>query len=38
MNLALMDGSVRKITPSLSQITWTYALNPADGQVLASDW
>jgi prepilin-type N-terminal cleavage/methylation domain-containing protein len=38
MNLALMDGSVRKISPSLSQTTWTYALNPADGQVLGSDW
>ena len=38
MNVALMDGSVRKITPALTQLTWTYALNPADGQVLASDW
>jgi prepilin-type N-terminal cleavage/methylation domain-containing protein len=38
MNIALMDGSVRKISKSLSQRTWTNALNPADGQVLASDW
>lgn len=38
MNIALMDGSVRKISPSLSQLTWTYALNPIDGQVLGSDW
>jgi prepilin-type N-terminal cleavage/methylation domain-containing protein len=38
MVLALMDGSVRKISPSLSQTTWTNALNPADGQVLGSDW
>jgi prepilin-type N-terminal cleavage/methylation domain-containing protein len=38
MNVALMDGSVRKVGPSLSQLTWTSALNPADGQVLGSDW
>ena len=38
MNLALMDGSVRKISPSLSQLTWSNALNPADGQVLGADW
>ena len=31
MNVALMDGSVRKIAPTLSQQTWTNALNPADG-------
>jgi len=38
MNLALMDGSVRKISASLSQVTWSNALNPADGQALGSDW
>jgi hypothetical protein len=38
MNIALMDGSVRKISSSLSQQTWSNALNPADGQVLGSDW
>jgi prepilin-type N-terminal cleavage/methylation domain-containing protein len=38
MNVALMDGSVRKISPALSKATWTYALNPADGQVLGPDW
>ncbi len=38
MNIALMDGSVRNITGALSQTTWTYALNPADGQVLGADW
>jgi type II secretory pathway pseudopilin PulG len=38
MNIALMDGSVRKITSSLSQVTWTNALNPADGQPLGADW
>ena len=34
MNVALMDGSVRKISAALSQQTWTNALNPSDGQVL----
>jgi hypothetical protein len=38
MVVALMDGSVRKIPASLSQTTWTYALMPADGQVLGPDW
>jgi hypothetical protein len=38
MNVALMDGSVRKVSPALSQLTWTYALNPSDGQVLGADW
>jgi prepilin-type N-terminal cleavage/methylation domain-containing protein len=38
MNVALMDGSVRKISATLSQTTWTYALLPADGQVLGSDF
>jgi prepilin-type N-terminal cleavage/methylation domain-containing protein len=38
MVVALMDGSVRKISAALSQLTWTRALDPADGQVLGSDW
>jgi hypothetical protein len=38
MNLALMDGSVRTISAGLTQTAWTNALNPADGQVLGSDW
>ena len=38
MNVALMDGSVRNVSPSLSQQTWTNALNPADGQALGGDW
>lgn len=38
MNVALMDGSVRTISQSVSQQTWTYALNPADGQTLGNDW
>jgi prepilin-type N-terminal cleavage/methylation domain-containing protein len=38
MNIALMDGSVRNVSGSLSQATWTSALSPDDGKVLPSDW
>jgi prepilin-type N-terminal cleavage/methylation domain-containing protein len=38
MNLAMMDGSVRQITPTLTVTTWTNALTPDDGQDLGSDW
>ncbi len=38
MNLALMDGSVRQISPNMSKKTWTDALNPVDGQPLGLDW
>jgi len=34
----LMDGSVRGVTGSITQLTWQYALTPADGMVLGSDW
>ncbi len=33
MNVALMDGIVRSISPAMSQTTWTNALNPADGNI-----
>jgi prepilin-type N-terminal cleavage/methylation domain-containing protein len=38
MNVALADGSVRGVSPSISQTTWTRALLPRDGQVLGNDW
>jgi len=38
MVVSMMDGSVRSVGPGISQTTWTYALNPADGQVLGPDW
>jgi prepilin-type N-terminal cleavage/methylation domain-containing protein len=38
MNVALMDGSVRKVSAGMSQATWTKALNPADGAPLGGDW
>jgi len=38
MNIGMMDGSVRIVSSSVGQTTWTNALNPADGLVLGSDW
>ena len=38
MNISLMDGSVRVIADSISQATWTLALNPADGPPIGTDW
>ncbi len=36
--VALMDGSVRGVTSSISQVTWQAAFTPDDGKVLGSDW
>jgi prepilin-type N-terminal cleavage/methylation domain-containing protein len=38
MNVALVDSSVRSVSPAVSPLTWTYALLPNDGQPLGSDW
>jgi prepilin-type N-terminal cleavage/methylation domain-containing protein/prepilin-type processing-associated H-X9-DG protein len=38
MNVSMMDGSVRVIADSITQATWTLALNPADGAPTGSDW
>jgi len=38
MNVAMADSSVRTVSPSVSQLTWTYALLPQDGQTLGNDW
>jgi hypothetical protein len=38
MNIGMMDGSVRAISASVSQTTWTSALSPDDGKVLGADW
>jgi prepilin-type N-terminal cleavage/methylation domain-containing protein len=32
------DGSVRSVSPGVSQATWQNAVDPADGQVLGNDW
>jgi prepilin-type N-terminal cleavage/methylation domain-containing protein len=36
--VGLMDGSVRGVNTSVTPLTWSNALQPADGQVLGSDW
>ncbi len=36
--VALCDGSVRNVQPTISQATWRAAVLPDDGQVLGSDW
>ncbi len=38
MNICLADGSVRRVTPGISQQTWTNALLPKDGNPLGPDW
>jgi prepilin-type N-terminal cleavage/methylation domain-containing protein len=37
-HVALADGSVRALSPNISQTTWTCALLPRDGHPLGSDW
>jgi prepilin-type N-terminal cleavage/methylation domain-containing protein len=36
--VALGDGSVRNVSTGISSTTWGYAVDPADGHVLGSDW
>jgi len=36
--IAVGDGSIRSISSSVSQLTWSRALTPDDGFVLGSDW
>jgi hypothetical protein len=38
LNVALTDGSVRSLAPTMSNSTWLYAMLPADGNTLGSDW
>jgi hypothetical protein len=38
MTVALADGSVRTILPSISQFTFWAAVTPAGGEVLGADW
>ena len=38
MNVAMMDGSVRKVGDDVSQMNWNYALDPADNQTLDGNW
>ena len=36
--VSLGDGSVRLVSTAISPVTWANAVNPADGNVLGSDW
>jgi type II secretory pathway pseudopilin PulG len=38
LQVAMADGSGRTVSPSISGLTWRYALIPDDGQMLGSDW
>jgi prepilin-type N-terminal cleavage/methylation domain-containing protein len=38
MQVLMVDGSVRNVTTTISQTTLIYAILPADGRVLGSDW
>jgi prepilin-type N-terminal cleavage/methylation domain-containing protein len=38
IQVGLVDGSVRTLTPSLSGATWAAAVTPRGGEVLGSDW
>ena len=38
MLVALWDGSVRSVSPSVNQNTWWAAFTPNGGEVLGSDW
>ena len=37
-NTLLGDGSVRSLNASITQLAWQYALTPADGNPMPSDW
>jgi prepilin-type N-terminal cleavage/methylation domain-containing protein/prepilin-type processing-associated H-X9-DG protein len=38
INVGLGDGSVRTVSNAVSGQTWWYAMTPAGGEVLGSDW
>jgi prepilin-type processing-associated H-X9-DG protein len=38
LNVALADGSVRTLSPGMSQKTWWAACTPMGGEVLGADW
>jgi len=38
VQVLMMDGSARGVGTGISQNTWTYAVQPDDGQVLPSNW
>lgn len=38
VNVGMFDGSVKPVNKKISYTTWYYALTPAGGEVLGSDW
>jgi prepilin-type processing-associated H-X9-DG protein len=38
MNVAMADGSVRSLSPTMSALTWYQACTPNGGEVLGEDW
>jgi hypothetical protein len=38
IQVLMMDGSARSVSAGISQTTWTWAILPADGQILGNDW
>jgi prepilin-type N-terminal cleavage/methylation domain-containing protein len=38
IQVVMMDGSVRGVTGGVSATTWSYAMQPDDGQTLGSNW
>jgi hypothetical protein len=38
MLVALADGSVRTLAPSMSEYTYWAAVTPAGGETLGTDW
>ncbi len=38
IQVAMGDGSVRNVSPAVTQYTWGLAVAPQDGQVLGPDW
>jgi hypothetical protein len=37
-SVGMLDGSVRLVSPGVSQMTWKAALTPSGGEVLGADW
>jgi len=38
MNVAMADGSVRSLSPTISALTWYQACTPNGGEILGDDW
>jgi prepilin-type N-terminal cleavage/methylation domain-containing protein len=38
IQVTMMDGSARQVSPAISQITWAHAVMPDDGFPLGNDW